>query len=515
MSEATALIARAGRATVGSLFRDRVASHPDRPALQDGERVWTYGQLNDRANRAAAVLAAHGVRDGARVALLAENRAEYLEIKLAAAKLGAIVACQNWRLAPGELQHCLDLVEPALVVVSPRHRGLLDAVDRRGVPALTLGDDWEALLARAAAAEPDVEIDPEAGLVIIYTSGTTGLPKAAVISHRAEIARANALHVDLPIRPGDTYVAWTPLYHMGGSDQSLATLMTGGKVVTVDGFDLPAILRLVAAERLGWLILMPGAINRVIDGLRQLNAAPRVGVCGVMADLVPAHQIAEVTRLLNAPYVNSFGSTETGTPPASAGLLSIGEPPASLDKQRSSLVELRLVDADDNDVPDGTPGEMALRGPTLFSGYWRNEAANAEAFRNGWFHMGDVFVRQPDGRYRFVDRAKYMIKSGGENIYPAEIERVLLAHAAVADAAVVRRPDDKWGEVPVAFVARKDKTLQADALYAACRSALAGYKQPKGIHFIDASAFPRNPTGKILRHEMEAWLREGNLPGEG
>ena len=508
-------IARAGRATVYSLFRDRVASHPDRPALQDGERVWRYGELDRRVSRTAAVLSGQGLGAGDRVALLAENRAEYLEIKLAAARLGAIVACQNWRLAVPELQHCLDLVEPTLVVVSPRHRGLLDAVDACGLPVLTLGDEWEALLARAGDAAPAAEVDPEAGLVIIYTSGTTGLPKAAVISHRAEIARAQVLHVDLPIVPGDTFVAWTPLYHMGGSDQSLATLMTGGKVVTVDGFDLPTILRLVGSERLGWLILMPGAIDRVIDGLRQLNATPRVGLCGVMADLVPAHQVAEVTRLLNAPYANTFGATETGTPPASAGLLAVGELPESLDKQRSSFVELRLVDEDDNDVPDGQPGEMALRGPTLFSGYWRNDAANAEAFRNGWFHMGDVFVRQPGGRYRFVDRAKYMIKSGGENIYPAEIERVLLAHAQVADAAVVRRPDEKWGEVPVAFVARTDKTLQTDALYAACRTALAGYKQPKGIHFIDAAAFPRNPTGKILRHEMEAWLRAGKLPGEG
>ena len=236
MTDPSVLVSRAGRATVGSLFRDRVASHPDRPALQGGDKELSYAQLNDRVNRTAAVIAGHGLKSGERVALLAENCAEYLEIKLACAKLGVILACQNWRLAPAEVQHCLDLVEPSLIIVSPRHSGLLEQIDTHGLPMLSLGDAWEAALAEASDAEPDVEVDPETGLVILYTSGTTGLPKGATVSHRAEVARAMLMHIDLPITPGDTCVAWPPLYHMGASDISLATLMTGGKVVVLDFF---------------------------------------------------------------------------------------------------------------------------------------------------------------------------------------------------------------------------------------------------------------------------------------
>jgi len=254
-------------------------------------------------------------------------------------------------------------------------------------------------------------------------------------------------------------------------------------------------------------------IEPLIAELEKRNTKPRsVGVCGAMADLVPAHQIAEITRLLDAPYVNTFGATETGVAPCSRALLPPGEVPTSLSKVQNTFCEIRLVDADDNDVPDGEPGECAIRGPTLFSGYWRAEETNAEDFRGGWFHMGDMFRRNADGTLDFVDRVKYMIKSGGENIYPAEIERVLLSHSQVADAVVVRRSDEKWGEVPIAFVARTDEALTAEELTALCREQLAGYKRPKEIRFVPLEALPRSTTGKIQRHEVEAWLEEGKSP---
>jgi fatty-acyl-CoA synthase len=167
----------------------------------------------------------------------------------------------------------------------------------------------------------------------------------------------------------------------------------------------------------------------------------------------------------------------------------------------------RLVDADDRDVAEGEPGELAIRGPTVFSGYWNAPETNAQDFRGGWFHMGDVFVRNPDGTIDFVDRVKYMIKSGGENIYPAEIEQVLLRDPRVADAVVVRGKDPAWGEVPVAFVARRDEALTDADLVALCRAQLAGYKRPKQVRFIGLEEFPRSTTGKIQRHELEKWLQ--------
>ena len=185
-----------------------------------------------------------------------------------------------------------------------------------------------------------------------------------------------------------------------------------------------------------------------------------------------------------------------------------GEMPTSLSKRKSALCDLRLVDGEGNDVPDGEPGEVAVRGPTVFSGYWNAPETNARDFAGGWFRMGDLFVRNPDASYDFVDRAKFMIKSGGENIYPAEIERVLLADPRVADAVVVRRRDDRWGEVPVAFVARNDDSLTEQDVETLCRAHLAGYKRPKQVHFIGFDDFPRSTTGKIQRHEMEARLRD-------
>jgi fatty-acyl-CoA synthase len=490
--------------TVASLFAARAEVHGGAPALIDDRGTFTYAELRARVSRLAGALASRGVGVGDRVALLARNRGEYLEALLACAWLGAIAACQNWRLAADELDRCLDLVEPALVIASPAEVPRLVARRER---VLVLGDVYEAALAAATPVERPAALDAEAALLVLYTSGTTGLPKGAVISHRAAIVRNLVTRAELGLAATDAYVCWSPLYHMGGAEYSLATLMTGGAVFVVDGFDGERIADLVEQEPLGWLLLMPGMVGRFADLLEARGARPRgIKVCGVMADLVPPADLARITRLLAAPYVNSFGATETGNPPASAGLVPIGVAPARLPKVQSAFCEVRLIGDDGGEVAVGSPGELWLRGPTLFSGYWR--VPPSEVFIDGWFPMGDVFVRNPDGTLDFVDRRKYLVKTGGENVYPAEIERVLLADPRVIEAAVVRRPDARWGEVPVAFVARRDPALTADELDATCRLRLAGYKRPREIHFIDAAAFPRSASGKVLRHELERRLGE-------
>ena len=507
----TPLTQQAGQSSVGALFRGRAELHPASPAIQttDG-RVLSYGELNERVNRAASLLASLGARRGDRVAILSENRPEYLELLLACAKIGAILACQNWRLAPPELAHCVKLVEPVAVFASERHDALLAKAGLpAGVHTVRIGAEYEVRMAGASPAEPELAAQAEDGLMILYTSGTTGLPKGAVISHRAEIARSLVGYADLGTRPGDTCMAWAPLFHMAAAEPSLSALMAGGKVIVVDGFKPDEIAWHVGQEQFGHLLLMPGMIEPLIAELERQKIVPKgVRICGAMADLVPAHQIAKITGLLGAPYLNTFGSTETGAPPASANLLAAGQVPTKLSKQQNHFCEIRLVDAEDRDVPPGMPGELAIRGPTVFSGYWNAKETNERDFRGGWFHMGDMFVRNPDGTLDFVDRVKYMIKSGGENVYPAEIERVLLLDARVADAIVVRRPDPKWGEVPVAIVARKDDSLQAQDLLDRCRAELAGYKRPKEIVFVELEQLPRSTTGKIQRHEVEAWLKK-------
>jgi fatty-acyl-CoA synthase len=491
-------VARASQSTVYSLFAAQARLRPSAIAVVDGDRALSYAALDDRARRLAQVLAARGVGRGDRVAVLAENRLEILELLLAAAHRGAIVACQSFRLSTVELDHCRALVTPALTLTSPRY----------ATPgALVFGAGYERLLAAAAPAADPPAADPEDPLIILYTSGTTGLPKGAVLSHRAEIVRNLVTRAELGVAPLDTFVAWSPLYHMGAVDNALGALMSGGKVIVVPGFDAAHLAAIVAAEELGWLLLMPGMVGRFADELARRGVVARgVKVCGVMADLVPPAEIAAVTTLLAAPYANTFGATETGCPPCSSSLIPIGVAPTRLSKRQSPFCEVRLVDAEDREVEDGAPGELTMRGPTLFSGYWCAPEVNAHEFRGGWFHMGDVFVRNPDGTLDFVDRVKYLIKSGGENIYPAEIERVLLADARVADACVVRARDPRWGEVPVAFVARRDGALTEADVVALCRARLAGYKQPRRICFLDAEAFPRSASGKIQRHELEKRL---------
>ncbi|MEE3100959.1 MAG: AMP-binding protein [Pseudomonadota bacterium] len=501
---------RAGAVTVWEMFAERAAEHPGAPALELGDRTVSYGALAGRAAALHGWLAGRGLVPGDRVAILSENRGEYVEALMACARGGFILCCQNWRLAEAELAHCLGLVTPRATLASPRYA---EPAARLFPGALVFGPDYEAALAAAPEAPAPPDLAPEAGLVILYTSGTTGLPKGALISHRAEIARAMAGATDLHVEPDEAFVAWAPMFHMVSTDSVFGTLMQGGRIFVTDGFDPDGLAAIVVAEKLGRLTLMPGMIVPFLEALDRNGGTP-VGVryAGVMADLVPHDQLIAVTTRLNAPYINSFGSTETGSAPASRGKIGVGVAPTTLDKRQSSWSRLRLVDEDGNDVAPGEPGEAAVRGPGLFSGYWGAGEVNAKDFKDGWFRMGDMFVRNPDGTLSFVDRRKYLIKSGGENIYPAEIERVLLADPRIVDAAVVRAPDPKWGEIPVAFVAARDPGLTEAAVIELCRAHIARYKAPRAVRFVAEAELPRSATGKIKRHELEARLAAETQP---
>jgi fatty-acyl-CoA synthase len=498
------LVAAASALTVDALFRACVRLNPERVAIEFGDRRLSYAGLDERVTALVGWLAREGAGPGTRIAILSENRVEYVEALFAAARIGAIVACQNWRLVPAELVHCFTLIEPAFTFVSERYARSLAGVDANLGTVVAFGEDYEERFAGVDVA-PAFAPRGEDGLVILYTSGTTGLPKAAVISQRAMLARAQAGFIDGPIRAGSTFVAWAPMFHMVSTDNIVATLISGGKVVLLDGFDPAAIAAVLPHEEIGWLQLLPGTVEQFIAELRRTGVRPkRVHSVGCMADLVPRHQIAELTTLVGAPYVNSFGSTETGSPPGSAALIPVGETPASLPKRLNSFCDIRLVDHDGRDVPDGEPGEVLFRGATLFSGYWN--VPPEEHFSDGWFHTGDVFRRNPDGTFDFVDRRKYLIKSGGENIYPAEIEQILFASARILEAVVVRRTDARWGEVPVAFVVRADDGLSEGDVIALCRGRIANYKLPKAVRFVEERDVPRSATGKVKRHELEALL---------
>lgn len=502
----TAEVCLSGGTTVYNLFLGAARMTPEAVALREQGRETTYATLRERTLRLAAALKALGLEKGDRIALLSENRAEYIEVQLAAGCLGLIVACQNWRQSTSELEHCIRLVSPELVIVSERFRAAYEATGI-AIRFWTLEQAYQDALRDAAPLTDRPVVESEAGLIILYTSGTTGLPKGALISHRAEIARMAIGRMDLGITRDDGFIAWAPMFHMGSTDQMLATLMSGGIVHIVDGFQARQIVEAMRDYPLGWHLLMPGAIEPIVEILKtEAIKVKRIRAIGAMIDLVPRALAIELSSLSETPYLNSFGSTETGLPPASGRLMWPHELTGSLSKWPNAMIDLKLVDEAGNEVPDGEPGEMSVRGPTLFSGYWNAPETNRRDFAGGRFRMGDMFIRNADGSFDFVDRVKYMIKSGGENIYPAEIERILLADARIRDAVIVRKPDARWGEIPVALIARHTDNLEVEDVDALCRGALAGYKRPREVHFVAFEDLPRSTTGKIVRHEAEKML---------
>lgn len=517
-SDAARLTAAAahGGPSVGRMFDNVARLHPARLALADGQRSLSYGELLARVEQVAAAMAADGAGLGDVVAILSENRIEYLEIELACARLGAVAACQNWRQSPAELAHCLSLVEPKLLFVSPRYADVAAALGYAAPTLIRFGDAYEAWIARELAPAAADDIDPERGLLVLYTSGTTGFPKGAVISHRAIIARSLIMMAEWSLHSDDGAIAWSPLFHMAASDPVFCALIQGAPVRIVDGFDPIAICQALEQTPVGWFVLLPGMIERMIAALKQTGArVKRVAVAGCMANLVPPLEIAAISALLQAPFLNSFGSTETGILPASGAKIPSGVAPASFRKLPNGFCDMRVVDDDDRPVPPGGVGEICIRSPALFSGYWKAPEATARDFRNGWFHMGDDFVTYADGSLDFVDRKKYLIKSGGENIYPAEIERLVTDSERVSQAVVVRQADPKWGEIPVLLVVRRDPTLEEADVLAMIEGRIANYKRPKRVVFVPESWIERNVTGKIRRDLLESRIADGAAAGEG
>ncbi|MGO9772410.1 MAG: class I adenylate-forming enzyme family protein [Roseiarcus sp.] len=491
------------------MFEAAARLHPERLAVADRAHRLTYAELHARVEQVAAALVLDGVSQGAVIAVLSENRVEFVEVELACAKLGVIAACQNWRQSSAELAHCIALVEPIRIFISPRFAGAVADLGYKTPRIVKFGVSYENWLARKTPNVPPLDVDPETGLLVLYTSGTTGMPKGAVISHRAMIARSLVMMAEWSLLKTDGCIAWSPLFHMAANDPMFCSLIQGAPVIIVDGFDARAICDALEQIPVGWFVLLPGMIERMIDALKANNTrVKRVAVAGCMANLVPPEQIAEISAMLGAPFLNSFGSTETGILPASGSQLTPGELPTSFRKLPTGFADIRIVDDDDEPAPPGVIGEICLRSPALFSGYWKAPEATERDFRNGWFHMGDDFVRHQDGSLDFVDRRKYLIKSGGENIYPAEIERLVLASERVQEAVVVRQPDPKWGEIPVLFVVRRDPSLDEAAVRAMIEGRIAAYKRPKRILFVPASWIERNVTGKIRRDLLERRLLE-------
>lgn len=525
MGIAEEAILTAKQITVGHILKKKAMLSPDRSALQWEEKTWSFKELNEEVNKLANRFLQIGIKRGDRIAVLSQNRAECSHLLYAAAKIGAVVAFLNWRYTENEIVEAINIITSETIVVSEEYLTRIQAV----LPSLPFikrqilldssgGAEnyyfFEKLLEEGDSSEPSVDLHEEDPLFIVYTSGTTGPPKGAAVSHRGEIQRMIAHLANFPlllnVTDDDVYVARDPFCHMASIDLMFATHAMGGKVIILAGFNPQELVNTMVREKLGWLCLAPGMYDRLINEIKSRDEGIHsLKAIGAMADMLSHDTIKEITSLSNAPFFNTYGLTEIGMHNFSQNVLPIGTDETvyeSMAKSEGIFCEIRLVNTEGEDVPDGQPGELIIRTPMIFSGYWNNPSVNEDVFRDGWFFTGDVLMRTSDGKLDFIARRKYMIKSGGENIYPAEIERVLFSHPKIREAIVIGASHPKWGETPIAFLAVSGHVDEEELKNYCYENGLAKYKIPNVIDIVRMEDFPRNGNGKVIREKIEIWI---------
>ena len=489
---------------------------PDKTALRFLGQTTTWGELDDRVSRLAGALSRRGVGFGDRVLILMLNRNEFIESMLAANKLGAIAVPVNFRMTPPEIAFLVSDCEARVVVTESVLAGVATAVrdlDATLSTVIVAGGDTEDgvlgygdLIAEDGPLPEPVDIPNDSPALIMYTSGTTGRPKGAVLTHTNLTAQAmtNLFTIGVDLNHDVGFIG-VPLFHIAGIAGNVLSGLTLGLptvLYPLGAFDPDALLDVLEAEKVTGIFLVPAQWQAVCAAQR---AKPRdLKLRALSWGAAPASDtlLKEMSDVFpGAEIFAAFGQTEMS--PVTCMLL--GED--AIRKLGSvgraiPTVAARVVDEDMNDVKVGEVGEIVYRGPSMMSGYWNNPKATAEAFAGGWFHSGDLVRQDEDGYIWVVDRKKDMIISGGENIYCAEVENVLAAHPAIVEVAVIGRPHEKWGEVPVAVVAlsRADDPLTLEDLDAFLTDRLARYKHPKAVEIVDA--LPRNPSGKVLKTEL-------------
>lgn len=515
-----------GYRTVASALAASTRRHPSRLALEFDRGSLTYSLMDELAERLANGLIAAAETLRPTIAILSENNLEHALVLVAGAKAGFVISSLNWRWGEDELREAVEVISPDLVIVSERFMDLCESWiapyrrDRKVVWISAAGKStsfglhfWSDIIDQGRRGLVDPLIQPEDIATLVFTSGSVGAPKAAAISHRALVARSTVMAAELRLSPAEAFIAWAPFCHMVSSDYLLIQLIIGAPVVIVDGFQASALCRILRRRAVGWLPVMPGSYEDLLSEVKRQGRPRSLRAIGAMADLLAPDLIARVTTETGAAFFNSFGSTEAGTLPAPSTLIPVGEVPKTLRKRQSAFCDVRIVTGDGSEAPNEVQGELLLRGPTLFSGYWFNNVATIDDLtEDNWYRTGDIFVRHDDGSLDFIDRRKYLIKSGGENVSPAELERVLLSHPGVKEASVVRAPDSRWGERPIAFVARSGVGEPTESeLIELCATYLGRFKRPRQVVFIEADEFPRNVTGKIVRRELEDRYSTGSF----
>ena len=484
-------------------LRQRTLISPNRPALVSSEERWTFADLDRRASAAAARLRAAGVRPHDRLALLAGNGSGFVQMVHAAPRLGAVLVPLNTRLTGPELRWQIEDSEPSLLVYdeAQREKAAAIAAELPYCRHFSLADLTEGAAA-ALATEPGPTtdlVDLRAVHTIVYTSGTSGTPKGAMLTFSNHWWSAAGSVLNLGLRDNDRWLACMPLFHVGGLAVLLRSVIYGIPVVLHESFDAGAVSRALDEDGVTITSLVPTMLARLLEERGSRPLPPGLRYLLVGGGPLPQPLLAECLRR-NWPVAPTYGLTEAASQVAT---LCPEDAPRRHGSAGKPLfpTQVRIDGEGGKEASPGLPGEILVRGPTVTPGYFRRPQDSKEILRGGWLHTGDIGYLDTEGHLYVLDRRDDLIVSGGENVYPAEVEEALRSHPDVLDAGVIGLPDEVWGQRVVAAVVLRETTRTTEeALLAVCRERLAPYKVPKELRFV--VNLPRNAAGKLLRREL-------------
>lgn len=478
----------------------RTSVTPHKLALIFGERRWTYRELNREVDRLCGHLITTGVQPGQRVAVLMPNQPEYVYLVHALARLGATLAPLNTRLTIAELRWQLEQAECCFVICAEATEALAGTL---GMPVLNVERLKNANT--LATGGPGRPLDLEAVQGIIFTSGTTGRPKGAMLTYHNFLWSAVASAFRLGAHPADRWLVCLPLYHVGGLSIIFRCCLYGTAMVLQPGFHVPAVTQALQSQGVTLVSLVPTMLHRLLES-KSLNVSGSSLRCILVGGAALSPALLEQSLALKLPIATTYGLTEAASQVATAF-------PAELDRKPGyagpplMFSSVEVVDPGGQALPPGEIGEVVVSGPTVMQGYYRQPDATWQTLRGGKLYTGDLGYLDERGNLWLAERRTDLIVSGGENVYPSEVELALRAHPAIEDACVVGLPDAEWGQRVAAAVIRREQVTEAE-LEDFCRAHLAGYKWPRLIRFVQA--FPTTSSGKVRRDAVRQQLLQGD-----